>query len=129
MNILVTIIAIPLVFIIRDKPPSPPSKVAQKKPIVKEFFIQSKEALHDHNFRLMLAVITLINGTFLAFGACVSIIFSSIFNSGGIALLSGGSIVFGVISAFIVGIILKKTRKNLLITQICSFSSVLVTIS
>jgi hypothetical protein len=77
----------------------------------------------------MVAAIMLVNGTFLAFGACVSIIFSSIFNSGGIAILSGGSIIFGCMSAFIFGLALKKTKRNLFITQICSFGSVLVTIS
>jgi hypothetical protein len=35
MNILCTAIAVPLIFIIRDKPENPPSKVATKAPVAK----------------------------------------------------------------------------------------------
>lgn len=87
-----------------------------KRTIVKEFFPQSKEALRDPNFRIMVVAMMLVNGTFIAFGGCVSIIFSSVFGSGGVALLSAGSIIFGCTSAFIVGFVLKKTKRNLLIT-------------
>jgi len=39
MNILISSISIPLIFIIRDKPENPPSKVATKEPVEKKFLL------------------------------------------------------------------------------------------
>lgn len=80
----------------------------------------------------MLTIMMLVNGSFICFGTDVAFLYGNIrpvpFTSGGISLLGGGCIFFGVVSAFFVGFILKKTRKNLLILRICLFSTCLLVI-
>ena len=80
----------------------------------------------------MLTIMMLVNGSFICFGTDVSFLYGNIrpapFTSGGISLLGGGCIFFGVISAFFVGVILKKTKKNLLILRFCLFGTCLLMI-
>ena len=124
MNLMVSVFALGLFIFIKDKPDNYPSRVATKKPVDKNFWAQSKEAFQDRNFKILLSAMMLINGTFISFGTCIAVVYGNIkpvgFSSSGVSMCGIGSITCGVITAFIVGIILKKTKKNLLITRIFS---------
>jgi len=130
MNILVSVFAVALFIFIKDKPENYPSKVAAKKPVDKNFLAQSQEAFKDTNFKLLLVIMMLINGTFITFGTCIAVVYANIkpegFKSAGISMCGISSILSGVITAFIVGIILKRTKKNLLITRTFSFFALLI---
>lgn len=72
------------------------------------------------------------NGGFICFGTNVGFMYGNLkgtgLGSGGIALIGGDFIFFGVISAFFVGIILRMTKKNLLILRLCVYVSFLIMI-
>jgi len=67
------------------------------------------------------------NGCFICFGTNIGFLYGNIkpdgMGAGSIALIGADCIFFGVISAFFVGFILRKTKKNLLILRICIFST------
>lgn len=78
--------------------------------------------MKDKNFVIILLVMMLTNAVFISFGTCVSVIYSNAkpvpFTPAGVSLIGVGTILFGVPSGFLSGIILRKTRKNLLLTHI-----------
>lgn len=63
-------------------------------------------------------------GTFISFGACLSTIFTPLgFSTAQCSVLGAGTVVFGVLSSFSAGFILKKTKKNRLLLRICCFGT------
>jgi hypothetical membrane protein len=72
-------------------------------------------------------IFTLVDGTFISFGTCLSTIFAPLgFSTTSCSLLGAGTVVFGVIAAFLAGFILKRTKKNLLLLRINCFGSTLM---
>jgi hypothetical protein len=78
-NIWVTIFAGPFIFLVKDKPRTPPSSVATQNqqsassqpPLTAAF----KQVLSDRNFVYLLTIFALIDGEFISFSSIMSILF------------------------------------------------------
>jgi hypothetical protein len=78
-NIWITLFAGPFIFLVKDKPRTPPSSVAlqnrqsaaSQPPLTTAF----KQVLSDRNFVYLLIIFALIDGEFISFSSIMSILF------------------------------------------------------
>lgn len=105
-------ITVPFALAIRDKPEYAPSMVSLKDPEEPSMLINIVKVAKNCNFILLNIVFSLINGTFLSFGAVLSELFSPLgFTPSEISLIGAVTIIMGVFGSFATGWILQKTHK------------------
>ena len=70
-NIIVTAIAVPFFFMIKDAPDKPPSIVAMKEPEDKSLMPTLHKVKKNRNFILLLFIFAFMEGVFFCFGVTV----------------------------------------------------------
>jgi FLVCR family feline leukemia virus subgroup C receptor-related protein len=111
-NIWITCVTVPLFILIRDKPTHPPSLVAMQDAKKINFCASLGQALKSRNYNLMLLAFFCIDGSFIGFGSVLGTIFGgTVLGTGQTSLLSGTTVLLGLISSFTSGAIVQK-RKN-----------------
>jgi len=110
-----------LMFVIKDRPDKPPSAVSEVVP--KQIgWAETWALLRDNkNFTLLLIAFSLPFGSFLAVGSLMSNIFDPFgFNASGVAFVSLGLLVSGVIGAVIFSILLDKYKLYKFLMSFCA---------
>ena len=119
-----TLIVIPFLFLIRDRPVDPPSYVSTQDPERKNFCAALKEAIRDRNYALLLIIFSMVDGVFISFSDILSDIFNN-YTSSQISVLGATTVIVGVVSSMTMGFVLKKTSKYLLVCRlVCFFTCV-----
>lgn len=123
-NIVITLIAAPFFFLIKDEPEFPPSLVALKEPAEKKLLPTLKKISKNLNFMLILVIFALMEGTFFCFGVCVDEILAPYgFSPSEVAIVGGVTIVCGVVSSTIAGVMIQKYHKYKLMLLISTFGT------
>ena len=105
-NVWITLITVPFVFIIKDKPVNPPSLVSTQEPAERNFCIGIGDVMKNKSYVLLLVIFGFIDGSFISFSDIISMIFSKYFTDGEIAMFGTLTVIFGVLSSMCVGIML-----------------------
>ena len=123
-NIWITVVCVPYMLIIKDKPQFPPSLVSLEKAKEAPFWENIKEALKLPEYVKLICAFSLMQGGFLAFGTNISQLFAPVgFTDVDISILGECVILMGVIASMVAGILLNKYHKYLLMTRISAFGS------
>ena len=114
-NYWITVITIPFVFIIRDKPAYPPSLVATKDPEERNFCAALSEVLKIRSYVLLLIIFCMVDGAFISMSDIISQLFTDYhYSTGDTSMFGGVTVVFGVMASMCVGIMLQKTSRYLI---------------
>jgi len=106
-NFIITAISVPFFFMIKDAPDVPPSLVSMKEPDNKSIMPTLHKVKSNRNFLFLLVIFAFMEGTFFCFGVTVDEILSPYdFTSSEVAMVGGLSILFGVVSSTIAGIVI-----------------------
>jgi fucose permease len=111
-NSFATIVAILMIIVIRDKPPTPPSLSASKPEVAFEFSKEMKKLYDNKNYVLLCIYFALLYGSIQSIGAIISSLTSRYdYTAKDNSLFGGVFLTFGIIGSILSGIILDKFQK------------------
>lgn len=122
-NIWITVIAVPYYLMIREKPEFPPSLVSLAQPKEANFCENIKVALKLPNYVMLIIVFMLLQGGFLAFGINISVLLTPTFSQVEVSMIGANVILVGVITSMLVGVLLNKYQKYLLMTRLSAWGT------
>ena len=122
-NIWITLICVPYYIMIREKPEFPPSVVSLAQPKQANFCENIKVALKLPNYIKLIIVFMLLQGGFLSFGINISVLLTPTFTQVEVSMIGALVILVGVITSMIVGVLLNKYQKYLLMTRLSAWGT------
>jgi hypothetical protein len=122
-NIWITAICVPYYIMIREKPEFPPSVVSLAQPKEANFCENIKVALKLPNYIKLIFVFMLLQGGFLSFGINISVLLTPTFTQVEVSLIGAVVILVGVFTSIIVGVILNKYQKYLLMSRLSAWGT------
>jgi MFS family permease len=124
--VLTTIASLVLIFVIREKPKHPPSKVALVQHGEEGVCKTYKELFKMRNYMILVFVFTILFATYIALATIIDpLLLPYGYAPGLIALMGVFFIIAGVVSTMIIGCLLDKTKKYLLTLRLVTFLSFL----
>eukprot|EP00347_Sterkiella_histriomuscorum_P012556 403368114 len=125
-NVMVTILCLPILFIAREKPPTPPSLSANKTDPKLEFSKELGKLLQNKSYLFLTGVFTFLYGIYTSLGAVVASVTAPFgYTPTDNGIFGATFIFFGVCGSFFFGIMLDKYAKYKLIINFTSTMAVL----
>ena len=108
MNVVVTILCLPMLILIKEKPPTPPSAIASKKLPPLKMLNDLKVLLKNKNYISLVLCFTFLYGIYTSLGAVVSFFTKPYYQPSDNSIFASCLILCGILGSFVISIILSK---------------------